>query len=214
MVERLQSQWLLIVRHLDRPSVDLRPAILETTNIVQSGRVVGVHYEYGRDTGRQEYDVLLDGVISGRLVQSIEDKLGSWRIWTLIASRGPLVSLDGREWSDVFVAGSFTWPHEALASVREELERPGARHRPEIDAVYIEVSPRPWTRSKYRARRRCGSTNTGPLQSTGAGGANSTCSANTASSGMRSGARYSRQSMDCSARSGGTGKRRSDGART
>jgi hypothetical protein len=108
-------------------------------DVVRDGVTVGQLFDYGEETGEQSFDVVVGGVVSGRVVRwasgpelpaiiiiadnilSIDEagraRRGN-RVWRLAEATGVLASFADRRWT---VQGSER-PNVALADIRAGLE--------------------------------------------------------------------------------------------
>jgi hypothetical protein len=130
------AQWQVVARRVHRPAVEIVPHA-QITEVARDGMTIGQHYDYGDETGEQSFDVLVGGVVSGRLVRwaseselpaVIADNILSIdeagrarrrnRVWRLAGATRRLASFAGRRWT---TQGS-GWPNLALADIREGLE--------------------------------------------------------------------------------------------
>jgi hypothetical protein len=130
------EQWQVVARRVHRPVVDMIPHA-EIIEVMREGVAVGQHYDYSEETGEQSFDVLVGGVVSGRLVRwaskselpaIVADNIVSIdeagrarrrdRVWRLAGVTSPLASFADRRWT---TQGS-GWPNVALADIRAGLE--------------------------------------------------------------------------------------------
>jgi len=143
------EQWQPVVLRVDRPTVELRPHG-RPVDMVQGEALVSQLIEDGRGTNELSFDILVDGVISGRLSRRINEmptqtfngdnilpfrtakrKGHSARVWFIADASGPLVALSDRQWDDEtdwWACGAQDeWPEMALARIREEVELESVR---------------------------------------------------------------------------------------
>jgi hypothetical protein len=130
------AQWHVVARRVHRPTVEIVPHP-QITEVVRDGVKIGQLYGYGEETSEQSFDVLVRGVVSGRLVRwaskselpaIVADNIVSIdeagrarrrdRIWRLARATSPLASFADRRWT---TQGS-GWPNVALAYIRAGLE--------------------------------------------------------------------------------------------
>jgi hypothetical protein len=121
------AQWQVVARRVRRPAVDMMPHA-EIIDVVRDGVVVGQLFDYGEETGEQSFDVLVGGVVSGRLARRasepelpgiITDNVVSIdeagrarranRVWCLAGATRPLTSFAGRQWTTQGSGGGPTW---------------------------------------------------------------------------------------------------------
>ena len=130
------AQWQVVARRVRRPTVEIVPH-LQITEVVRDGVVVGQHFDYGEETGGQSFDVLVGGIVCGRLVRwTSESELPAIvadnvlsideagrarrrdRVWRLAGATSALASFADRRW---MTQGS-GWPDVAVADIRAGLE--------------------------------------------------------------------------------------------
>jgi hypothetical protein len=130
------AQWQAVARCVRRPAVDMKPHA-ESIDVVRDGVVVGQLFDYGEETGEQSFDVLVGGIVSGRLVRwasqselpaIVADNILSIdeagrarcrdRVWSLVGATSALASFADHRWT---TQGS-GWPNVALADIRAGLE--------------------------------------------------------------------------------------------
>jgi hypothetical protein len=123
---------------VNRPSVNVEPRSW-TTDAVHEGAIVGTLYNYGNETGEQSFDVLLDGKITGLLLErrrpivTTEGQPAEKRGWCLSKASGALAPVIGREWEEDRPVGEgdgFAWPGVALAGIRGALESQNSTSAP------------------------------------------------------------------------------------
>jgi hypothetical protein len=126
------------VVRVNRPSVNVEPRSW-TTDAVHEGAIVGTLYNYGNETGEQSFDVLLDGKITGLLLErrrpmvTTEGQPAEKRGWCLSKASGALAPVVGREWEEDRPVGEgdgFAWPGVALAGIRGALESQNSTSAP------------------------------------------------------------------------------------
>jgi hypothetical protein len=130
------AQWQVRAGRVHRPAVEIVPHA-RVTDVVRDGITIGQHYDYGEETGEQSFDILVGGIVSGRLVRWASeselpaiiadnivsiDEAGRARhrnsVWRLAGATSPLASFADRRWT---TQGS-GWPNVALADIRAGLE--------------------------------------------------------------------------------------------
>lgn len=153
-IDRIQSEWQPVVRRVERPTVAVESRVIETEDILHEGRVVGQSFHYGTDRGAQEFNILVGGHPSGRLVQIADDTqhpdlpglivatmsrskeiLPAKRRWKLTEASGPLAFLIGQEWDDEVHPrdfGGIMDPDSVIAEIRRELEQHEAGGRLDV----------------------------------------------------------------------------------
>ena len=115
------KQWQVVAQRVDRPTVDLKPYAY-VSDIVRDDHVIGQSYDYGEELGTASFEVLIAGIVSGRLTRRPQ---GGRRVWFIDDAQGPLASLADREWIDRSPGGlgaTLRWLHAVLADIRASLE--------------------------------------------------------------------------------------------
>ena len=130
------EQWQAVARRVHRPVVEIVPH-RQIIEVMRDGVKIGEHYDYGEETGEQSFDVLVGGIVSGRLVRwaseselpaIVADNILSIdeagrarrrdRVWSLAGATSLLASFADHRWT---TQGS-GWPNVALADIRAGLE--------------------------------------------------------------------------------------------
>ena len=140
------DQWQPIARRVERPTVEVQPRALVSVTM-RDGVVIGERYEYETPDGEQSFDVLIDGVVRGRLVGRAGNSL-AWvfrsakiissdrarrndsrgRMWFLAEANGPLVLVADRRWDEPSSGVVPEWPDAVLADIRAALETASGRN--------------------------------------------------------------------------------------